>query len=62
MAALTIRGAVWNCGPLLRFSPLLMATILCSRPDHYCAHPDASGNHPFGVIGRYHVPCIMRAR
>jgi hypothetical protein len=39
-----------------------MATILCSRPDHYCGHPDASGNHPFGVIGRYHVPCIMRTR
>ena len=45
IAALVIRVAVRNCGPL-RFSPLLMATILCSRPGHYGARPDRYGKHP----------------
>ena len=33
MVALVISGAVLNCGPFVRFSPLLMGPILRVQPD-----------------------------
>jgi len=58
MAALVIRGAVRNCGPPLRFSPLLMTTSFVRDPT-IIAIGRMPENHPLRVIrGADHSPTI----
>ena len=45
IAALVISGAVLNCGPFVRFSPLLMGPVLRVQPD-----PTVTTQVPRGII------------
>src|SRR6185295_2904032 len=50
IAALVISGAVLNCGPFVRFSPLLMGPHPSCEAWSHCGQPGQAGDHPRRVM------------